>query len=270
MVWIMDTICKMLGHFEPAMLTGKPIDYWGAMGRTEATGRGLAACAFELMKIKGIDPTKIKAVVQGFGNVGSYAAKILNEAGVKIVAISDTTGAYYNPDGINIEKAFEYMNTNPGQRGRKLTGFEKENCEKIPGDEIIGLDCDFFVPCAAQGVLNQDTAGKLKAKYVFEGANSPTTPEAELILNDKGVTVVPDFLANAGGVIGSYYEWAQNLQGFRWSEEVYNRRLVTLMTENFDKVWDYAVNHKTTMRRSAYIAAIKRVTDIVELRGIYL
>ncbi|MBQ7545049.1 MAG: glutamate dehydrogenase, partial [Synergistaceae bacterium] len=208
--------------------------------------------------------------VQGFGNVGSYAAKIMNEAGVKIVAISDTTGAYYNPDGINIEKAFEYMNTNPGQRGRKLTGFEKEGCEKIPGEDIIGLDCDIFVPAAAQGVLNQDTAGKLKAKYVFEGANSPTTPEAEQILNDKGVIVVPDFLANAGGVIGSYYEWAQNLQGFRWSEEVYNRRLVTLMTENFDKVWDYAVNHKTTMRRSAYIAAIKRVTDIVELRGIYL
>ena len=260
----------MLGHFEPAMLTGKPIDYWGAMGRTEATGRGLAACAFELMKIKGIDPTKIRAAVQGFGNVGSYAAKIMNEAGVKIVAISDTTGAYYNPDGINIEKAFEYMNTNPGKRGKKLTGFEKEGCEHIPGDEIIGLDCDFFVPCAAQGVLNQDTADKLKAKYVFEGANSPTTPEAEDILNDKGVIVVPDFLANAGGVIGSYYEWAQNLQGFRWSEEVYNRRLVTLMTENFDKVWDYSVNHKATMRRAAYIAAIKRVTDIVELRGIYL
>ena len=270
MVWIMDTICKMLGHFEPAMLTGKPIDYWGAPGRTEATGRGLAACAFEMMRIKGLDPAKMKAAVQGFGNVGSYAAKILSEAGVKIVAISDTTGAYYNPKGINIAKAFEYMNTNPGKRGRKLTGFESEGCEKIPGNEIIGVDCDMFCPCAAQGVLNQDTAGKLKARYVFEGANSPTTPEAEDILTDKGVILVPDFLANAGGVIGSYFEWAQNLQGFTWTEDEYNQRLVKLMTDNFCKVWDFAEAKKVTMRRSAYMAAIKRVSDIVELRGVYL
>ena len=270
MVWIMDTICKMLGHFEPAMLTGKPVDYWGAKGRTEATGRGLATCAFELMKKVDLRPENMKAVVQGFGNVGSYAAKIMADAGVKIVAISDTTGAYYNPNGLNIDKAFEYMNTNPGQRGRKLTGFEKENCEKIPGDEIIGLDCDFFCPCAAQGVLNQDTAGSLKARFVVEGANSPTTPEAEQILTDRGVILVPDFLANAGGVIGSYYEWAQNLQGFGWTEEDYNKRLVSLMTDNFRRVWNYAATHKATMRRAAYIAAIKRVTDIVELRGVYL
>ena len=146
MVWIMDTVSKMLGHFEPAMLTGKPVDYWGAKGRTEATGRGVAACAFELMKQKGLDPEKMKAAVQGFGNVGSYTAKILSEAGVTIVAISDTTGTYYNPKGINVDKAFEYMNTRPELRGRKLTGFEKEGCEKLPVDDILGLDCDFFMP----------------------------------------------------------------------------------------------------------------------------
>lgn len=270
MVWIMDTICKMLGHFEPAMLTGKPVDYWGARGRTEATGRGAAACAFELMKQKGLDPTKIKAAVQGFGNVGSYSAKILADAGVTIVAISDTTGTYYNPKGLNIDKAFEYMNRDPGQRGRKLQGFEAEGCEKLGLDDILFVDCDFFLPCALQGTINEETAGKIKAKYIVEGANSPTTPEAEPILDDAGVIVVPDFLANAGGVIGSYFEWAQNLQGWSWTEEEYNKRLVDLMTNNFLKVWQYSNDHKVTMRRAAYIAAIKRVADIVELRGVYL
>ena len=270
MVWIMDTICKMLGHFEPAMLTGKPVDYWGAHGRVEATGRGVATCALELMRQKNLDPSKMKVAVQGFGNVGSYTALLLKEAGATIVAISDTTGTYYNPKGINIEKAFEYMNTNPQQRGGKLNGFEKEGCEKIPLNDILFVDCDVFAPCAAQGVLNQDTAGKIKARYVLEGANSPTTPEGEEILKDAGVIVVPDFLANAGGVIGSYFEWAQNLQGFSWTEEEYNKRLVALMTENFTKVWNYSQDKKVTMRRSAYIAAIKRVSDIVALRGVYL
>ena len=212
----------------------------------------------------------MKAAVQGFGNVGSYTAKILNDAGVTIVAISDTTGTYYNPKGINIAKAFEYMNTNPGLRGRKLTGFEKEGCEKLGLDDILFVDCDFFCPCALQGTINKDTAPKIKAKYIVEGANSPTTTEAEPILDDAGVIVVPDFLANAGGVIGSYFEWAQNLQGWTWSEDTYNKRLVELMTNNFLKVWQYANDKKVTMRRAAYIAAIKRVADIVELRGVYL
>ncbi len=270
MVWIMDTICKMLGHFEPAILTGKPTGYWGALGRTEATGRGAATCGLELMKARGLDPSKIKATVQGFGNVGSYTAQILQQAGVTITAISDTTGTYYNPNGINIDKAFEYMNTNPAQRGGKLRGFEKENCEKLPGDEIIGLDADFFFPCALQGVLNKNTAPKLKAKYVVEGANSPTTPEAEEYLTDNGVILVPDFLANSGGVIGSYFEWAQNLQGWSWTEEEYNKRLVDLITNNFRKVWNYAEDKKVTMRRSAYVNAIKRVADVVDMRGLYL
>ncbi len=270
MVWIMDTICKMLGHFEPAMLTGKPIDYWGARGRTEATGRGLAACAFELMRLKGLDPEKLKISVHGFGNVASYAAKFLQEAGATIVAISDTTGTYYNPKGVNISKAFEYVNRDPSQRGRKLEGFESEGCEKLGVNDAILLDCDFLLPCALQGVINQDTADKVKAKYILEGANSPTTPEGEEILKDAGVIVVPDFLANSGGVIGSYFEWAQNLQGYSWTEAEYNERLVNLMKENFNRVWEYAQDKKVTMRRSAYIAAIKRVADIVALRGVYL
>ncbi len=270
MVWIMDTICKMRGHFEPAILTGKPIDYWGARGRTEATGRGAATCGLELMKARGLDPSKMKATVQGFGNVGSYTALLLQEAGVNVTAISDTTGTYYNPKGINLKKAFEYMNTNPSQRGAKLRGFEKEGCEKLPGDEILALDADFFFPCALQGVINEKTAPKLKAKYVVEGANSPTTPEAEEFLTSNGVILVPDFLANSGGVIGSYFEWAQNLQGWSWTEEEYNKRLVDLITNNFRRVWDYAEDKKITMRRSAYVNAIKRVADVVDMRGLYL
>ncbi len=270
MVWIMDTICKMLGHFEPAMLTGKPIDYWGARGRTEATGRGVATCGFELMKKKNLDPKNLKVSVHGFGNVGSYTALFLKQAGATVVAISDTTGTYYNPKGINIEKAFEYMERDPGKRGRKLEGFEKEGCEKLDVNEALFVDCDMLFPCALQGVINEATASKVKAKYILEGANGPTTPEGEEILVDAGKIVVPDFLANAGGVIGSYFEWAQNLQGFPWTEDDYNKRLVALMTENFGKVWEYAQDKKTTMRRSAYIAAIKRVSDIVALRGVYL
>ena len=270
MVWIMDTICKMLGHFEPAMLTGKPTDYWGAKGRVEATGRGTSTCGLELMKAKGLDPTKMKIAVQGFGNVGSYTAQLLRDAGATIIAISDTTGTYYNPKGIDVDKAFEYMNNNPEKRGRKLTGFEKENCEKIGLDDILFLDCNFLFPCALQGVINEKTAPKVKARYIVEGANSPTTVEGEAILKDAGAIVVPDFLANAGGVIGSYFEWAQNLQGFSWTEAEYNKRLVELMTENFNKVWAYANEHKVTMRRAAYILAIKRVSDIVALRGVYL
>ena len=270
MVWIMDTICKMLGHFEPAMLTGKPIDYWGARGRTEATGRGLATCGLELMRLKGLDPSKMKVSVQGFGNVGSYTALLLKEAGATIVAISDTTGTYYNPKGINVEKAFEYVNREPGVRGKRLEGFENEDCEKLGVSDALFVDCDFLFPCALQGVINEQTANKVKANYILEGANSPTTQEGEVILNDRGAIVVPDFLANAGGVVGSYFEWAQNLQGFTWTEEEYNKRLVELMTQNFNKVWNYSQDKKVTMRRSAYIAAIKRVSDIVALRGVYL
>ena len=270
MVWIMDTICKMLGHFEPAMLTGKPIDYWGARGRTEATGRGLATCGLELMRLKGLDPSKMKVSVQGFGNVGSYTALLLKEAGATIVAISDTTGTYYNPKGINVEKAFEYVNREPGVRGKRLEGFENEGCEKLGVSDALFVDCDFLFPCALQGVINEQTANKVKANYILEGANSPTTQEGEVILNDRGAIVVPDFLVNAGGVVGSYFEWAQNLQGFTWTEEEYNKRLVELMTQNFNKVWNYSQDKKVTMRRSAYIAAIKRVSDIVALRGVYL
>ena len=265
MVWIMDTVSKMRGQLEPGLLTGKPIPYWGSKGRNEATGRGVATCGLEFMKKLSKDPSSVRAAVQGFGNVGSFTAKTLSEAGVKVVAISDITGSYYSPNGIDIAKAFETVKNDPK---RLLNGFEKTGCEKI--EDVLFADCDFLFPCARDGVINKDTAGKVKAKFIVEGANGPVTPEGDKILDGAGVKLVPDFLANSGGVIGSYFEWAQNLQGFFWTEEEYNNRLIHIMKENFNRVWDYAEAKKVKMRRAATMAAIQRVADVVEMRGLFL
>ncbi|MBQ7577321.1 MAG: Glu/Leu/Phe/Val dehydrogenase [Synergistaceae bacterium] len=266
MVWIMDTISKMRGKLEPSLLTGKPIKYWGSYGRTEATGRGVATCGLEFMKVLNKNPDDVTAAVQGFGNVGSYTAKTLNEAGVKIVAISDVTGSYYSADGIDIRKAFAAIHAHPK---KLLEGFEKiGGCEKI--DDVLFADAEFLFPCARDGVLNRDTAGSVKAKYIVEGANGPITPDGDKILDDKGVIIVPDFLANSGGVIGSYFEWAQNLQGEFWPEEEYNNKLMNIMKGNFRLVWDYAESKHLKMRRAATMAAIQRVADVLEMRGIFL
>lgn len=266
MVWIMDTISKMRGELEPALLTGKPVKYWGSLGRNEATGRGVATCGLELMKELDKQPDNVTAVVQGFGNVGSYTAKVLNDAGIKVVAISDITGSYYSAGGIDIRKAFEVIHANPK---KLLTGFEQVgNCEKI--DDILFADAEFLFPCARDGVINKNTAGQIKARYIVEGANGPVTPEGDEILADKGVIIVPDFLANSGGVIGSYFEWAQNLQGTFWTEEEYNNKLVRIMKGNFRNVWDYAEAKHIKMRRAATMAAIQRVADVVEMRGTFL
>ncbi|MBQ6772435.1 MAG: Glu/Leu/Phe/Val dehydrogenase [Synergistaceae bacterium] len=266
MVWILDTVCKMRGKLEPAILTGKPVTYWGSFGRNEATGRGVATCGLEFMKALNKHPDTVTAAVQGFGNVGSYTAKVLNEAGVKVVAISDITGSYYSPGGIDIRKAFEVIHNNPK---KLLTGFEQiGNCEKI--DDVLFADCEFLFPCARDGVINYDTAGKIKARYIVEGANGPVTPEGDKILDESGVVIVPDFLANSGGVIGSYFEWAQNLQGEFWSEEEYNNKLIKIMKNNFRLVWDYAEAKHVKMRRAATMAAIQKVADVVEMRGIFL
>lgn len=266
MVWILDTVSKMRGKLEPGILTGKPVSYWGSFGRNEATGRGVATCGLELMRILGMNPDNVRAAVQGFGNVGSYTAKTLNDAGVKIVAISDITGSYYSAGGIDIHKAFEAIRNHPK---KLLEGFEEiGNCEKI--DDVLFADCDFLFPCARDGVINAETAGRVRARYLIEGANGPTTPEGEAVLNDAGVMVIPDFLANSGGVIGSYFEWAQNLQGDFWTEEEYNNKLVRIMKGNFRRVWDYAETKRVKMRRAAAMVAIQRVADVVEMRGMFL
>ena len=265
MTWFMDTISRMRGRLEPAIFTGKPIPLWGSKGRNAATGLGVATCAIELMKVLGKDVKGMKCAIQGFGNVGSFTAKTLADAGAKIVAVSDITGVYYCADGINVAKCFELTGASPK---RLLTGLEKEPGVKMI-DEIQSCDCDIFLPCAMEGSLTADNAGRVKAKYVVEGANGPTTPEADAILDQKGILVVPDFLANSGGVVGSYFEWCQDLGGFFWTEEEYNERLLRIMKDNFHRVWDFSKEHNVKMRRAAFLAAIKRVADATEMRGVY-
>lgn len=268
MVWFMDTISRMRGHLEPAIFTGKPIPLWGSKGRNAATGLGVATCALELMKVLGHDVKNMKCAIMGFGNVGSFTAKTLVEAGAKVVAISDINATYYNADGLDIDAAFKQIGSHPK---RWLDGYENNvKCEKLGVGDIVAVDCDVFLPCAAGGVITDKTADSVKAKYVVEGANNPTTPEGDKILESKGVIVVPDFLANSGGVIGSYFEWCQDLGGFFWTEEDYNNRLLHIMKGNFATCWNYHKEHNVTMRRAAFLAAIKRVADATEMRGVYL
>ena len=267
MVWFMDTISKMRGRLEPAIFTGKPISLWGSQGRTEATGLGVATCALELLKVLEKDPKNTTFTIQGFGNVGTYAALTLVDAGAKVIGISDITGAYYCKDGIDIDKAFQHVSEHPQ---RLLDGYKQPGLEKIDAEELFFLDTDVFIPAALEGAVNKNNADKVKARYIVEAANGPVTPEADAILDAKGVMIVPDFLANSGGVIGSYFEWAQNLGGYFWTREEYNSRLLHIMKGNFQRVWEFSQERKVRMRRGAFMTAISRVADAVRMRGVFL
>ena len=267
MIWFMDTVSKLRGRFEPGIVTGKPISIWGSKGRTAATGLGVATCIKELLNAVNLDVTKSRIIIQGFGNVGSYAAKFMSEAGAKIVGISDVTGGYYAPDGIDVVKAFDHVSNNPK---KMLEGFSQSGLKHISGEEILEQEADVLAPCALEGAVNASNAEKLNVKYIVEGANGPVTPEADEVLLSRGVKVVPDFLANSGGVIGSYFEWVQNLAGYFWTEEEYNNRLVPIMKDNFHRVWNYSDTQDVDMRRAAFLVAIKRVADAVKMRGLFL
>lgn len=267
MVWFMDTISKLRGKLEAGVVTGKPISIWGSKGRTAATGVGVAACIKELLKSEGINAEGARIIVQGFGNVGTYCAKTMVEAGAKVVGISDVTGGYYCPDGIDIAKAIAHVTTHPK---KLLEGYKQEGMEKVSGEDILLVEAEVLSPCALEGAINGKNADKLRVKYIVEGANGPVTPEGDEILDARGIIVVPDFLANSGGVIGSYFEWVQNLNGFFWTEEEYNNRLIPIMTDNFYRVWNYAKGNDVKMRRAAFLVAIKRVADAVKMRGTFL
>ena len=267
MVWFMDTISKLRGRLEPGVVTGKPISIWGSKGRTAATGRGVATCIKEMLKEEKIDVKGTRVIIQGWGNVGTYNALSLVEAGAKVVAIADVTGGYYVPEGIDVARAFEHINNRPK---KLLEGYAQPGLERMSSDEILLVDAEVLSPCALEGAVNAKNASAVKAKYIVEGANGPVTPEADAILAEKGVSIVPDFLANSGGVIGSYFEWVQNLNGFFWTEEEYNNRLIPIMTENFHRVMNYAKAHEVKMRRAAFLVAIKRVADAVKMRGTFL
>ena len=262
MAWIMDEFSKIKGVSSPAVVTGKPLVLGGSLGRVEATGRGVMVTARSAMARLKMDPSKTTCAVQGFGNVGSISAKLLALQGVKIVAISDVTGGYYDKNGIDIDKAIEYVNANNGT----LEGFQ---AERITNEELLVLDVDVLVPAAMEDQITVDNAHQIKAKLIVEGANGPTASNADKILNDKNILVVPDILANAGGVSVSYFEWVQNRSGYFWTEERVNRRADRIMKQAFEAVYNTSLKYNVNLRIAAYIVAIDKVASTSKLRGIF-
>ncbi|MEQ8237703.1 MAG: Glu/Leu/Phe/Val dehydrogenase [Cyclobacteriaceae bacterium] len=261
MAWLMDQYSRAQGMTVNAVVTGKPLVLGGSLGRTEATGRGVMISAMAAMERLKINPFKASCAVQGFGNVGSWAALLLAERGVSIKAVSDLSGAYYNSNGIDIKLANEYRLQNNGS----LEGFE--GAEQIDPDELLFLDVDVIVPAAIEDVINKHNADKIKARLIVEGANGPTSSKADDIINEKGIMAVPDILANAGGVTVSYFEWVQNRLGYKWTAERVNRRSDRIMKTAFDKVYATAKEYGVSLRIAAYIVAIDKVAKTYKFRG---
>ncbi len=263
MAWLMDEFSKASGMTVNAVVTGKPLVLGGSLGRTEATGRGVTVSALAAMEKLRINPYRASAAVQGFGNVGSHASALLHERGVSVKAISDITGAYYNENGIDIEAAMAYRDQNKGT----LEGFK--GAEKISNEELLTLPVDVLVPAAKEDVITDDNAGSIQARLIVEGANGPTSASADDIINDKGIMVIPDILANAGGVTVSYFEWVQNRIGYSWTLDRINRRTDRIMKDAFDKVYAASQKYKVNMRIAAYIVAIDKVASTYKFRGGY-
>ncbi|HEY8400170.1 MAG TPA: Glu/Leu/Phe/Val dehydrogenase, partial [Cytophagaceae bacterium] len=264
MAWLMDEYSKTTGMTVNAVVTGKPLVLGGSLGRVEATGRGVMVSALGAMQKLKMTPTQTKCAVQGFGNVGSNAALLLEERGVKVVAISDITGAYYNSKGIDIADALKYRDSNNGT----LEGYTKAD-KMDHADDLLTCDVDLLVPAAKEDVITSKNAANIKAKLIVEGANGPTSANADEIINSKGITVVPDILANAGGVTVSYFEWVQNRLGMRWPLERVNRRSDRVMKESFDRVYETSLKYKVPLRTAAYIVAIDKVAKTYKFRGGY-
>ena len=264
MGWIMDTYSMQKGYAVPGVVTGKPIEVGGSLGRKEATGRGVMITTRLLMEKLGKTLEDVTVAVQGMGNVGSVAAVLLHRAGAKVVAVSDVSGGIMNPDGLPMEELFQYLSTH-----RLLADYEGEGFARITNEELLECDVDVLVPAALENQISEKNAPCVRAKYIVEGANGPLTPEADEILDKMGVVVVPDILANAGGVVVSYFEWVQNLQSFRWEEDYVNDMLERTMVHAFDEVWEIAHEKGASLRMGAYISALKRVVGAKKLRGIF-
>lgn len=262
MAWIMDTYSMHARHTVTAVVTGKPVDLGGSAGRREATGRGLLFVINEAIKRFGMTPSETKVVVQGSGNVGGIAARLLHEAGYKVVAISDMHGGIYNPNGIDIPAAMTYLETT-----RSFEDFP--GVETVSNMELLELECDVLVPAATENQIRSNNADRIKCKVLAEGANGPTTAAADAILHNKGVFVIPDILANAGGVTVSYFEWVQDRMGYFWPEDVVNQRLQQTMVASFNDLCRYADSHQVDTRTAAYMLAIDRVAYDTRMRGIY-
>jgi glutamate dehydrogenase (NAD(P)+) len=266
MNWFMDTATAMRGEPMYAIVTGKDVAVGGARGRREATGRGVMIITQEVLVRLGKKLEGITVAVQGFGNVGSVAALLLHEAGAKVVGVADISGGLYNPNGLNIPELMEYVARSPK---RLIAGYTAPGVSPIPGDEVLTLDVDVLIPAALEGQITERNAERIKAKVIVEGANGPTTPEADVILEERGRIVVPDILANAGGVVVSYFEWVQNLQYFYWDEAETNARLAQIMRRAFQDVWTMAQEKKVSLRIAAQMLALSRVAEAIRLRGIF-
>lgn len=266
MGWIMDTYSMLKGHCIPGVVTGKPLPLGGALGRSEATGRGVMLTTLNVLNALDIPVEGATAVVQGMGNVGSVSAKLLHKAGLKVIGVSDVSGGIYNPDGLNIPEIIGFLSA---KKGNLLKDYDADNTTHISNAELLALETTVLVPAALENQINKDNADKIRAKVIVEGANGPTSIEADEILKEKNIVLVPDILANAGGVVVSYFEWVQNIQSVSWSEEHVNDQLKTIMDQAFQAVWDIAKEKNTTLRTGAYLIAVKRVVDAKNLRGIW-
>ena len=262
MAWIMDTLSMHHGYSVTASVTGKPVEVGGSLGRVDATGRGVMICTLAALEHLGVKPHAARVAVQGFGNVGSVSARLLEEAGCTIVSVSDEFGGLYNPLGLPVKRLIEHRR----QHGR-LEGFP--GAEEMSSTGPLTADCDVLVPAAIGNQLTSRNAGQVKARLVVEGANGPTTPEADRILRNGGVFLVPDILANAGGVTVSYFEWVQDLQSFFWSEHEVNQKLHAIMQRAFREVLTVATERDLPMRMAAYVQAVSRVAAATRDRGIY-
>jgi glutamate dehydrogenase (NAD(P)+) len=262
MAWIMDTYSMHVGHTTTAVVTGKPVELGGSLGRREATGRGCMIVTKEALKHLGMPVKGTTVAVQGFGNVGSVAAQLLAREGCKIVAIGDRSLSLYNRAGIDIDDAIEYV-----KKHRNLEGYNKGDV--ISGADLLTLDVDVLVPAALENVITTRNAGEIKARIICEGANGPTTAAADSILDENGIFVIPDILANAGGVTVSYFEWVQDRGGYFWTEDLVNERLETIMKRSFHDVLDLSRQSRVNMRTASYMLSISRVASVHRLRGIY-
>lgn len=262
MAWIMDTYSINVGHTVPSVVTGKPVSIGGSLGRNEATGRGVAYCVRRAVEYKELNKSAPAVVVQGFGNVGSIAARLLHESGFRVVGVSDVYGGVYNKNGLDIPRLLAYLS----EMGRVADFHGSEN---VTNSDLLELPCDVLIPAALGNQLTAANAGRVKAKIVVEGANGPTTPDADLELFDKGVLVVPDILANAGGVTVSYFEWVQGLMHLFWSEDEVNKRLETIMGRACDQVFEMTQKSGLRARMSALRIGISRLAEAKKLRGLY-
>jgi len=266
MAWIMDTVSMHNRAHTPGVVTGKPLVVGGSRGRVEATGRGVMICILAALEKMGRALAGQRIVVQGFGNVGSISAKLLMEHGAVVVGISDQFIGLNNPKGINVEAAIAYV-ASPQNEKHSLEGFP--GAEPVSNEALLELPCDILIPAAIENQLTADNASRIKAQLIVEGANGPTTPAADGLFSQAGITVIPDILANAGGVTVSYFEWAQDRMGYYWRENEVNQKLEEVLRENFDAVWDVARERNVTLRTAAYMVAIRRVVDSLMTRGIY-